>query len=320
MKIKDYIDNWLYSVKIYDLKRTSFDRLERTIYSKIVPYVGDVDLTNLSSMKIQEILNRLMSQKYSHSEIKKVYNVFNTIINYALIREDLHKNPMLVVKLPSAKLCPKKAMRIFTDDEIYLILNELSIKTNSSKYKYIYRDAYILMLHTGLRTGEILSLRKKDYDSDKNTVCIHADVVTVKNRDTYYRAKTGYETIIQSTPKTESSHREIYLNETAKEAVTSMITNSNGDYLICNTQGKLVDPQQFLKSWYRILINAGIEKTGLHTLRHTFASKLFDKGCNVKIVSKMLGHASVKITYDTYIHLLEHHVSDAVYMLDNWAS
>ena len=54
-----------------------------------------------------------------------------------------------------------------------------------------------------------------------------------------------------------------------------------------------------------------------HALRHTFASMLFAKGVDVKTVSKILGHANVSITYNTYINIIEKQKVDAVKILDN---
>jgi len=64
------------------------------------------------------------------------------------------------------------------------------------------------------------------------------------------------------------------------------------------------------------LKNADIESTGMHTLRHTFASMLFAKGADVKEVSELLGHANVQITYDTYIHLIPEHKAKVISLLD----
>ena len=66
-----------------------------------------------------------------------------------------------------------------------------------------------------------------------------------------------------------------------------------------------------------MLKNAGIAGDyGIHALRHTFASMLFLKGVDVKIVSKLLGHSSVKITYDTYVHLFEKDIRRVTEVLD----
>ena len=64
-------------------------------------------------------------------------------------------------------------------------------------------------------------------------------------------------------------------------------------------------PSGFRKAFRNIVRNADITEAGIHSLRHTFATELYRKGVEVKIISKILGHSSVKITYDTYIHVWE---------------
>lgn len=75
-------------------------------------------------------------------------------------------------------------------------------------------------------------------------------------------------------------------------------------------------PSNFIRSFHGVLSNAGLEQSGVHILRHTFASMLFRNGIDVKIVSKLLGHSSVKITYDIYVHLFEEDISHITDVLD----
>ena len=57
---------------------------------------------------------------------------------------------------------------------------------------------------------------------------------------------------------------------------------------------------------------AGVEHRGLHALRHSFASNLYARGVEVKVISKLLGHASVEITYNRYIHFFEGEIDDTL--------
>ena len=87
--------------------------------------------------------------------------------------------------------------------------------------------------------------------------------------------------------------------------------------MIVNNKGKPVLPSNFERSFHTVLKKAGIGGDyGVHALRHTFASMLFTKGVDVKIVSKILGHSSVKITYDIYVHLFDKDVSMVTMVLD----
>ena len=69
-----------------------------------------------------------------------------------------------------------------------------------------------------------------------------------------------------------------------------------------------------------ILERAGIEHIGIHALRHTFATQLFAKKVDIKIISKLLGHSDVSITYNTYIHLLKEDMPSETAVLDNLLS
>lgn len=59
------------------------------------------------------------------------------------------------------------------------------------------------------------------------------------------------------------------------------------------------------KTFQRVLNNIGFEIAGVHSLRHTFASKLFANGESIFTVSKILGHSSPQITAETYIHFIK---------------
>jgi integrase len=59
------------------------------------------------------------------------------------------------------------------------------------------------------------------------------------------------------------------------------------------------------------LKKAGLPKIRFHDLRHTFATLLLKEGVPVTVVSKMLGHASAKMTLDTYSHVLPDSLDEA---------
>ena len=66
-----------------------------------------------------------------------------------------------------------------------------------------------------------------------------------------------------------------------------------------------------------ILQRAGITHIGIHALRHTFASQLFANKVDIKVISKLLGHSDVSVTYNIYIHLMQEELPDAPTSLDS---
>ena len=62
----------------------------------------------------------------------------------------------------------------------------------------------------------------------------------------------------------------------------------------------------------KVCETGGVESRGLHALRHSFASNLYARGVEIKVISKRLGHASTQITYDRYVHLFEGDIDDTL--------
>lgn len=109
------------------------------------------------------------------------------------------------------------------------------------------------------------------------------------------------------------------LNNTATDALMKLKRinfSGNDGYAIEVLSGKPVTNRNFLRTYKSILKRAEVKDSGLHTLRHTFATQLFKKGINVKIVSKVLGHADVNITYNTYVHVIKEQAVEAVHLID----
>ena len=81
---------------------------------------------------------------------------------------------------------------------------------------------------------------------------------------------------------------------------------------------KPIDPRNLRRTLNTMQKNAGTDSqnSGLHVLRHTFASMLFQNNIDPKIISAWLGHANVRITYDTYITLTKKHAFDVAEILN----
>ena len=126
-----------------------------------------------------------------------------------------------------------------------------------------------------------------------------------------------YETRIFESVKTKSSNRYIGLNSTAMEALRNLqqLTGDH-EFVATNKTGGLVTYNNFAKTFYGLLRTLQLKQRGLHNLRHTFASHLFAKKVDIKIISELLGHSSVQITYDTYVHILDEQKQHAVRAID----
>ena len=288
--MEDYYARWLRG-KAMQLKPTSYDRLECTINNQVLPYIGMMQLKNVTTDHLQDIIYDLIDQDYSYSIIKKAYDALNECFRDAMVRGDVLRSPMMGVKLPekTSEIPPAKEMMPFTEVETQILIDEAVRKYSNGTSVYRLGWMFVFMLCTGIRVGEALALKYSDIDWEKKTIHICRNSQLVINRNGGRR----YETKIFESVKTKSSNRYIGLNSTAMEAQRNLqsLTGSH-EFVAVNQKGELVTTRNFSKTFYGLLKTLQLKQRGLHNLRHTFASHLFAQKVDIKIIIELLGHSS----------------------------
>lgn len=320
--LERYMNYWLTTYKKIEIKPTTYSRYVATANRDIYPDIGHIQMVSLSSDRIQELINKKINQGLSYSSIKKIYDLLLPCLKEATARDVIVKNPMLLVKMPKEKHIKKEkdiaseAEKYFKPDEKERLVAACKSKYSNGKPRFSYGYAYILMLHTGMRPGEMLALSKEDVDLTNKQISISKTMVEYEIRDENTNdIKKVVE--IQNTPKSDSSNRVISLNANAIDAINHLLENNVGKTILSAKTGAFVTPSNFRKRWRSICKVANVEHRSPHTLRHTFATNLFYAGADVKTVSALLGHADTKITYDTYIHVIENKKTDAVKLIED---
>lgn len=310
---KDFLNQYLLTIKKPKLKLASYERDVCTANNNIIPYLGGYDLSELTTNIIQQhLIGKLMTKNYSHSTINKAFVLTNECLKYACHQDLISKNPCEFVIKPSKTntKCESKEIRFFTDEEI-----ERFKKVALSKYsngKLMYGNCYplIILIYTGLRIGEMLALKWKDVDLDNRFIRVHANIAVIHEGE-------DRKVVIQNSTKTKKS-RIVYLTDSAYEYLSEWkkLSPSSPESYVVVTDGKR-DVFAVRNAYIGICSKANINNPqGLHTLRHTFASLMIRKGVDIKIISEMLGHASVSFTYNTYIHLIEEEKAKVVKQLN----
>lgn len=182
--------------------------------------------------------------------------------------------------------------------------------------RYVNGGAVDLILNTGLRMGEALALRWSDVNLQKKTVSVTKNLATVKNRS---GKGPKFTLVLQERPKTASGKRIVPLNRAALAALEDLKTApgySPDGFIIHTKDGSPVMPRTFEQMLELMCAAAGIRRTGVHALRHTYATRLFEKGVDIKVISELLGHSSTEITYRIYVHVIDALKESAVEALD----
>ena len=138
VSVGEYVWNWVKLYKKGSIKDSSYDRIEDTIRKHIIPNIGMIQLQQLSSDDIQRLINNMKDkQGYSYSSIKKVYDCLNQVLTHAAIKDDITKNPILLVKMPDKRQFVQKEIKFFNKHESALIIEEATRTYRNGKPMYV---------------------------------------------------------------------------------------------------------------------------------------------------------------------------------------
>lgn len=316
--VKEFLTLWLNSVKRLELKEKSFDRLEQTINNDVVPLIGTIQVGALTSDDVRGMIASMKDNGKSHSSIKKAYDAVNAAYKWGLLSQPpkVKFNPALGVKTPSKKQFASKEIPFYTEDEARRLIAQAMSSWGNGKRRYPLGAFVPLLINTGLRLGELLGLQwERDVDLENKTITVHTNMAIVKDRSK--DAEKKYKFIEQDSVKTDAGQdRSILLNDEAYNAILDLHAKTGEKkYVMTNGKGKLIRPRQLDQMFRRIAVATGLDEDkiyGVHALRHTFATLLLYNDVDIKVVSKLLGHSDVAITYNTYIHVIKDHERKAL--------
>ena len=208
-------------------------------------------------------------------------------------------------------LAANETVTVVTPEEIEKFKAEAFRCWGTGKRIYQQSAAYILMLNTGLRTGEVLGLLNSDIDLENKVIHLQRGVKEIAKRDGA-EAQLGREVKIGKL-KSASCRRDVPLNNMAIEMIKELRNEfyfGEDSPLVCDENGDFTRPVNFRKRYYRILEAAEIEKKDLHSLRHTFATNLVNgikledgsiKALSPRQVADLLGHSTSQIAELYYV-------------------
>lgn len=300
------------SMKKNSVKPTTFDSVKVT-QKLISERIGHYSMFDLTPELIQEKLISNLCNTHAYSTIHKTYVLLNECMKFAIDKEYITKNPCSQVKMPKKENFNKKEIRILSETEIQNFKEAaLSTYKGSSMPVYQYGNIICLVIYTGLRVGELCALKWKDVDFQSKRLNINKNIVAIY--------KNGERTLIEQQTTKSGKPRIVPLNDRAIEVLNKqrqLVCGDINDYIV-NGKNEIVDKTVVANTYPKICKRAKIENSsGIHSLRHTFASLAIRKGVDIKVVSEILGHASVNFTYNTYVHIVEEQKINAVDLLNN---
>lgn len=290
---KDWIWDWLFYKKDY-IKESTYANYSNIISNHIAPNLGNYYLNELDNKTIQKFL----LDKYRNGRLDNLGGLSNKTIRdiIAIIKSSLKaaSKEGLIQNLNLDFIYPKSNSK----EKIYTLSRQDQDKLTNYILinKSIKSLGILLTLYSGIRIGELCALQWKDIDFKNNMLHINKTLQRVYIKDNNVKKSK----VIITNPKTHNAERDIPLNKDFAKELKNYKTNSE-DYLLSCTN-KWIEPRTYRRFFERTIKKANIEKINFHGLRHTFATNCIKLGVDYKTVSELLGHSTVNITLNLYVH------------------
>ena len=275
-----------------DLKERTLSLKSDITRKHILPYFTGHTLGSIGPADIQAWKNTIRTLGYSPSYERTIDNQFTAYISHACTFYGLAPNPCR---------CVRKMGR-FRNRVDFLTMEEYQrflAQCRPGSWEHVIFDT---LAFTGMRCGECLALTPEDIDIPGRRISI---------TKTYYRR--GGEDFV-TTPKTEESFREVAIPAFLAEELSEYMAGRPATARIFSISSEAVG-----HAMKKRLAGAGIRHLPVHSLRHFFASHLISMGVDPLTVKEMLGHKDIKITLNTYAHLMPNRQREVTDLLDERA-
>ena len=297
--IKELTDEWL-DLKSSEVTPQVYYLIDKSFKKHLYPTLGEYKVQEITPNLIKKLYKKMVDEDLSDGTIEVFSTYFKQLLNYAIEKNIIMSNPHknLRIKKPGKR----KKVDAYTEAEQRKIINYL--KYNFEPYNVLF----YLLISTGMRMGEASALTWKDIDFSSGAVTINK--TTVKITGSIY---------IQDHPKTASSVRTIYLSDNVKRHMWQYKTmqENSEEMVFTNSRGNPFIATNLRSRWQSTCKEIGIPYKGVHSLRHTFATRALEKGIDIKTVSSILGHKNVTTTMDVYQDVFSKQKKKAARIMDD---
>ncbi len=288
----EYAEKWLASMK-GNVKESTYMKYWNQMDSYILPGLGERKWDTLNRDVVEGFCRDLLSfggkkkKGLSPKTVSDIMSVVRSIFRYAF---DHGAKEMFNISGVTVKK-EQKEMKV------------LSRKEQDRLYRYLLSHptpknlGLLICLLMGLRLGEVCALKWEDISFSDQTLFVHQTVQRVQTKD-----GSGKKTkIIFTPPKSASSVRRIPIPKELMKLLLAL-RKSPDSYILTGSPESFVEPRAMERYFDKVLKDLGIAHVNFHALRHTFATNCVESGFDIKTLSEILGHSSVNITLNRYVH------------------
>jgi integrase len=297
--VGEYLQQWLGDYAELHCAPKTIESYRQVVGSHLVPEVGGIKLVDLEARDLQAMFAKKRESGLSARTVRYLYSLMSQVLRYAVKQGILNRNVAQNTEPPKME---RRELNTIRPEQINIFLEAAR---ETPHYALFY-----LLLHTGLRRGEALALKWKNVDMGLASLGVQAYLSI-----TLSLSKVDGKTYIRE-PKTSSGRRRVALppsltlvlkqHKLKQQESFALLgrTFTDEDYVFCHHDGTPLDPSTVSHSFAHALRKAGLPPMPLHGLRHSHATLLLQAGTHPRVVMERLGHSSIRVTLDTYSHVV----------------
>lgn len=268
------------------VKESTLAKYHCTLKNHLLPSLGEVSLGDMTHQRI-EALSQTFLQTLAPRTVSDIMAVLRSVLRFA--------------RLGGANIpCDGSSVHIRRQQKQIRVLSRWEQDT---LFRYLLDDltpknaGILLSLFTGLRVGEVCALRWEDISLKDGSLHVRRTMQRIQNL-----SPDGSRTrIIVTPPKSDKSIRTIPLPEDLVRILLS-VSGCHTGYFLTGQAEEFVEPRTMQYHFARVVQESGIDRANYHALRHTFATRCVELGFDVKSLSELLGHSTITMTMDRYVH------------------
>ena len=284
--IREIAEAWKEYKRPY-VKQSTMAAYVLILENHVLPEFGDND--SLHEHDVQAFVLKKIERGLSVKSVKDILIVLKMVMKFG-VKNEWMTHYEWDIKYP-ANNQPKEL-------EVLSVANHKKILDYvQHNFTFMSLGIYI-SLSTGLRIGEICALKWSDIDVADGTITVQRTI----ERIYVVEGEKKHTQLVINTPKTVNSCREIPMSKELLAMVKPMKKVVNGDFYVLTNEDKPTEPRTYRNYYNRLMEKLDIPKLKYHGLRHSFATRCIEAGCDYKTVSVLLGHSNISTTLNLYVH------------------
>ena len=253
----------------------------------IIPCLGDSN--SLHEKEVQAFVLQKLEKGLSIKSVKDILIVLKMVMKFGAKNEWMNYCEW-DIKYPTTSA--NKELEVLSVANHRKILNYIQ-----GHFTFTGLGIYI-SLSTGLRIGEICALKWSDVNVADGIITVSRTIERIYIID----GEKKHTKLVINTPKTKNSCREIPMSKELLAMLKPLKKIVNDDFYVLTNDEHPTEPRTYRNYYDKLMIRLGIPKLKYHGLRHSFATRCIEAGCDYKTVSVLLGHSNISTTLNLYVH------------------